>query len=52
LNERSHLEDLDVDGRMIKVFKIEWQNLDWMHLARDRENDRLLVNTVMNSLFK
>jgi hypothetical protein len=37
LKERDHLEDLDIDG---KILEIGWEVVDWMHQA--------LVNTVMN----
>jgi ABC-type Fe3+ transport system permease subunit len=32
----------------IDIKEIEWEGVDWMHLAQDREQWRVLVNTVMN----
>jgi hypothetical protein len=28
--------------------EIEWEVLDWIHLAKDRDQWRAVVNTVMN----
>jgi hypothetical protein len=28
--------------------EMEWEIVDWMHLAQDREQRRALVETVMN----
>jgi hypothetical protein len=28
--------------------KIGWENVDWIHLAQDRDRRRTVVNTVMN----
>jgi hypothetical protein len=28
--------------------EIEWESVDWMHLAQDRDQWQNLVNTVMN----
>jgi hypothetical protein len=28
--------------------KIGWEGVDWMHLVQDRDQWRVLVNTVMN----
>jgi hypothetical protein len=28
--------------------EIEWKNVDWIHLAQDRNQWRALVNKVMN----
>jgi hypothetical protein len=45
LKERDHSEDLSIDGRIL----IEGlESADWMHLAHDRDQWRVLVNTVMN----
>jgi hypothetical protein len=37
---RDHWEDQDVE--------IEWDDMDWIDLAQDRDQRRALVNTVMN----
>jgi hypothetical protein len=45
------LEDSGVDGRIILrwIFgKCNGWNMDWIELAEDRENWRVLVNAVMN----
>jgi hypothetical protein len=51
LRVRHHLEDLDVDGRII--LKMDLQEvgcggMDWIDLAQDRDRWRALVNAVMN----
>jgi len=50
LREGDHLEDLDVDGRIIlkRIFK-KWDGA-WtgIHLARNRGRWHVLVNVVMN----
>jgi hypothetical protein len=43
-----HLEDLGIDERI--TFK--WIKLDWIHLAQDRVQWRVLVNTVMDLLVR
>jgi hypothetical protein len=48
---RDYSEDLGVDGKIILDWvlgKIGWDGVDWMHLAQDRDQWRVLVNTVMN----
>jgi hypothetical protein len=32
----------------IDLREIEWDDMDWIQLARDRDQWRALVNTVMN----
>jgi hypothetical protein len=50
LRERDHLEDADVDGRIIlKIFR-KW-DMDWIDLAQDMDMWRILVNAVMNLRF-
>jgi hypothetical protein len=47
LEERDHLEDLGIDGRII--LKWMWDGgMDWVDLAKYRDRWRALVNTVMN----
>jgi len=36
------------DNIRMDVKKIQWEGLDWIHLARDREKLWALVHTVMN----
>jgi len=43
---RGHSKYLGVDGRIIDLREIEWEDLDWMQLAQDRDQWRALVNTV------
>jgi len=48
--ERNHLEDLDVDGRIIlnRSFKnIRWR-VDLIDIVQDRDNWQRLVKAVMN----
>jgi hypothetical protein len=47
LKGRDHLEDLGVDGRM-DLREKGWEVIDWIHLAQDRGQWQVLVNTVMN----
>jgi hypothetical protein len=37
-----------VDNIKIDVSEIEWDGMDWIDLAQDRDQWRALVNTVMN----
>jgi len=50
LRERDHLEDPDVDGRIILrwIFR-KWDvgGMDWIQLAENRYRWRALVNAVM-----
>jgi hypothetical protein len=52
LKKRNHLEDSDVDGRIILrwIFR-KWDvgSVDCIDLAQDRDRWRALVNAVMNS---
>jgi hypothetical protein len=46
---RNHSEDLRVDGKIIMDLReIWWEDVDWIHLAQDREQWWAFVNTVMN----
>jgi hypothetical protein len=49
-HKENEKEDLDVDGKIyIKMYlrEIGCEVVDWMHLARDRDQWRVLLNTVM-----
>jgi hypothetical protein len=37
-----------VDNIKINLREIVWNGMDWIDLARDRDQWRVLVNTVMN----
>jgi hypothetical protein len=37
-----------VENIIIDLGEIEWDGMDWIDLARDRDQWRALVNTVMN----
>jgi hypothetical protein len=40
VKERDHLEDLDIDGRIISNMDLQemgWGRLDWTDLAQDRK---------------
>jgi hypothetical protein len=37
-----------VDNVKIYVREIEWDSIDWIDLAQDRDQCRALVNTMMN----
>jgi hypothetical protein len=37
-----------VDNIKIDLREIEWDGMDWIDLAQDRDQWRALVNTVMN----
>jgi hypothetical protein len=45
LKGRAHLEDLGIDGGNIKM-----DNVNWIHLAQNRDQYLVLVSTVMNLL--
>jgi hypothetical protein len=44
------LEDVGVDGGNIimGLREVGWEAVDWIYLAQDRDQWRILVNTVMN----
>jgi len=51
-DEKNHLEDSDIDGRIILrwIFR-KWdggRGIDWVDLAEDRDRWRAVVNAVMN----
>jgi hypothetical protein len=48
LRERDHLEDPDVDGRIILEWIFGKRDMDWIDMAQDRDRWRALVNAAMN----
>jgi hypothetical protein len=40
VSARNHSEDLGVDGRIILEWILGWQGVDWIHLAKDRDQWR------------
>jgi hypothetical protein len=48
VRERDHLEDPDIDGRIILKWEVGCGGMDWIDLAQDRERWRAPVNAVMN----
>ena len=50
--ETNHLEELGVDGITILKWTrvIEWENMNWIYLARDRDNWLVLVSVVIEDL--
>jgi len=51
LKGKEHLEDIILDGEdniRMDLRGIEWEDVDWMHLAEDRDQWRAVVNMVMN----
>jgi hypothetical protein len=53
LKARDHLENLGVDGRITLewLLEVEWEGMDWIHLAHGADQLQLLLNTVMNIRF-
>jgi hypothetical protein len=51
---RDHLEDVNVDSIIIlNLLKIiEWEGLDWIYPAQDKDQCRTLLNTIMNLLIR
>ena len=46
--EKSHLGDLDKDGKIIMKWILKWQDVEVWHLAEERDKWQALVNTIMN----
>jgi hypothetical protein len=51
--EKNHLEDLSVDGRIIlKCMFKKWKgSVGWIDLAQDRDSQRALMDAVINLRF-
>jgi hypothetical protein len=48
MKQRDDLEDLEVYGEIIDFRETGLEDVDYIHLAQNREQWRALVNTVMN----
>ena len=49
LRERNHLEDPDIDERIIlRWFFRKWDGGEWTDLAQDRDRRQALVDVVLN----
>ena len=50
LKERGHLEDLGIDGILLKwdLQEVEWEGVSWIDLAQDRDRRHAIVNVIMN----
>jgi alpha-glucosidase (family GH31 glycosyl hydrolase) len=46
--EKDHLKDQGVDGIKMDSGEISWGDVEWIHLAEDRDRWRAVVNAVMN----
>jgi len=53
LNGKDHSEELGVDGNILEwvLEKSRWESVDWIQLAKYRENCRAIMNTAMNLRF-
>jgi hypothetical protein len=48
LSVRPRLRHKWEDNIRMDFREVGWEGVDWMHLARDRDQSRALVSTVMN----
>jgi hypothetical protein len=48
LKERTHLEDLSIDGRITALKERGCESVDWMYVAQDRDPCQALVSKIMN----
>ena len=37
MKERSHVEDLGIDGNKMNFQEIGWEGVDWIDLAQERD---------------
>jgi hypothetical protein len=48
---KNHLQDQGIDGRIESKMDLRetgWRDVEWIHLAQDRDHWRALMNVVMN----
>jgi hypothetical protein len=48
LRGTDHLEDLDIDRRIILKWILGMEAMDWIHLAQDRDWWQAVVTMIMN----
>jgi len=48
LRGRDHSENQGINERIMNLSEIWWEGMDWMHLAQDRDQYQVLVNTIVN----
>jgi hypothetical protein len=50
LKGRDHSEDLGIDGKIIRIDlrEMQWEGMDSLCLAQDRDQQQALVNMVIN----
>jgi alpha-glucosidase (family GH31 glycosyl hydrolase) len=46
--ERDHLKDQGIDGIKMDLREIGWGDVEWIHLAQDRDHWQAFVNVMMN----
>jgi hypothetical protein len=46
--ERDHLEDLDVDGRIMDHKEVGWEGEEWIHPAQNTVKRSATINMVLN----
>jgi hypothetical protein len=50
LNEKEHLEDQDIDGRIILIWMFRKRDggEDWIDVAQDRDRRRAILNRIIS----
>jgi hypothetical protein len=48
LNGKDHLEDIGINAKIILEWILGKQDIDWIHLAHERDQWQALLNTVIN----